>query len=361
MRTAKLVTFLIVPACAGPGDRSMSTQALPTGVSQGDDDDDGGASSSDTGPAGSSTGDDEGPVIKLDVGAAGSGGITVGETNDRSGCEKVDFLFVIDNSGSMGDNQNSLIASFPGFMEAILNTLDEAQDYHVMVTDSDALWGGECALLCDLFFGICPDLPPYPCADGPPSECDTTLGAGVNFTMASDAPNVPCTFSSGGRYMDTTEPDLHAAFQCAAKVGSDGSSDERMMSSMVSALSYDLGQPGGCNEGFVREDAILVVTLITDEEDVDSTGFPEGWHANVVSSKGGDETAIVMLGLINDMDAPAPLCPPESQDPVRLRTFIDMFPNSIRASVCEASYAGFFEQAVALIDTTCDEFEPPAG
>ncbi len=296
---------------------------------------------------------------KLDVGfdtnaSADDGG-------DKSGCKKVDFLFVIDNSGSMGDNQDSLIASFPGFIDSIRNALDEAQDYHIMVVDTDEQWGGACAFLCDTFFGVCPDIPEYPCASGPPSPCDHTLGAGVNYTMGSDAPNVPCNFSTGLRFMDSTEPDLTAAFQCAAKVGSDGDGSERPMSAMVAALSHELAAPGACNEGFIRQDAILVVTIITDEEDSDSTGIPEGWFANVVSSKLGDETAIVMLGLINDTDVPQPVCPPESQDPVKLRTFIDMFPNSIRGSVCEASYNAFFQQAVDLIDTTCDEFVPPAG
>jgi hypothetical protein len=69
----------------------------------------------------------------------------------------------------------------------------------------------------------------------------------------------------------------------------------------------------------------------------------------------------VMLGLINDTDAAVPVCPMDSQDPVKIRTFVDMFPNSIRGSVCAASYNEFFQQAVDLIDTTCDEFVPPAG
>ncbi|MCX4239930.1 hypothetical protein [Paraliomyxa miuraensis] len=295
--------------------------------------------------------------IKLDV-APDTGGM-VDDGGNAEGCEKVDFLFVIDNSGSMGDNQDSLIASFPGFIQSIQNTLTEAQDYHIMVVDTDAQWGGACPVLCPAF-GFCPEIPTYPCGVTP-EACDTTLGAGVVHTMASDAPNVPCNFTTGGRYMDSTEPDLISAFQCSAKVGSDGDGSERPMGAMVGALSEDLAQPGACNEGFVREDAILVVTIITDEEDDDSNGLPAGWFANVTASKLGDATAIVMLGLINDTDAAAPVCPAESQDPAKIREFVDMFPNSIRGSVCAASYNQFFQQAVDLIDTTCDEFIPPAG
>ena len=296
--------------------------------------------------------------IKLDVGVPED---TEGADDGSSaeGCEKVDFLFVIDNSGSMGDNQDSLIASFPGFISSIQNTLTEAQDYHIMVVDTDAQWGGQCGILCPAF-GFCPDIPAYPCGIVP-EACDATLGAGVVHTMASDAPSVPCNFSTGARYMDSTEPDLTSAFQCAAKVGSDGDGSERPMGAMVGALSNELAQPGSCNEGFVREDAILVVTIITDEEDDDSNGLPAGWYANVIASKAGDPNAIVMLGLINDNDAAAPVCPVESQDPAKIREFVDMFPNRIRGSVCAASYNEFFQQAVDLIDTTCDEFIPPQG
>src|SRR5688500_8456562 len=60
---------------------------------------------------GEGPGADDGP--HFDVGAAetssGSGGMD-------EGCQKVDFLFVIDNSASMEDEQDALIEAFPGFM-----------------------------------------------------------------------------------------------------------------------------------------------------------------------------------------------------------------------------------------------------
>ena len=52
--------------------------------------------------------------LKLDVG--------VGDTTTGApamGCRKVDFLFVIDNSGSMSDEQQNLINSFPSFIQTI--------------------------------------------------------------------------------------------------------------------------------------------------------------------------------------------------------------------------------------------------
>jgi hypothetical protein len=364
-RIARLAVVALAAGCAPEGREDDPFESAPASVSISV----GSVGSPTSGPgdgtamgtAGSADGVDgpggDGP--KLDVSAPQTEG-PADDGGPGEGCEKVDFLFVIDNSGSMGDNQDSLIASFPGFISSIQTTLTDAQDYHIMVVDTDAQWGGECELLCPLFFNTCPDIPQYPCGIVP-DTCNSTLGAGVVHTMASDAPNVPCDFTTGARYMDSTEPDLTGAFQCAAKVGSDGDGSERQMGAMVGALSPVLAEPGACNEGFVRQDAILVITVITDEEDAASNGLPAGWYANVIASKFADANAVVMLGLINDTDAAAPVCPADSQDPVNIRTFVDMFPNHIRGSVCAASYNEFFQAAVDLIATTCEEFIPPAG
>ncbi|MBC8069825.1 MAG: hypothetical protein IAG13_15920 [Deltaproteobacteria bacterium] len=352
-----VVIAALLTACGGSSGRDEGGLS-PTGISVGSQasgDSLGEASGTSEGEADGDPSGNMSPVLDVGGGSNPTAGM---EGGSGEGCQKVDFLFVIDNSGSMSDEQDSLIASFPGFMQTIQTTLTDAQDYHVMVVDTDAAWGGECEILCGFFGGICPDNPAYPCGQGPPSPCDATLGAGVNYPLGGDATNMACTFSSGMRFMDSTQPDLGAAFQCAAKVGSDGDGNEMAASSMVSALSGELSEPGACNEGFIRDDAILVVTMITDEEDKGSTGVPEGWFANVIASKKGDATAIVMLGLINDADQPAPVCPAETEDAVKLRTLVESFPNYIRGSVCEPSYNGFFEQAVALIDQTCDDFVP---
>jgi hypothetical protein len=82
---------------------------------------------------------------KLDVGVDTTGG-TTGEP--EKGCRKVDFLFIIDNSGSMGDEQQNLIASFPGFIQTIQAELELASDYHIMVIDTDAYVFSGCELIC---------------------------------------------------------------------------------------------------------------------------------------------------------------------------------------------------------------------
>jgi hypothetical protein len=289
----------------------------------------------------------------------GSDGTATAEGGDEMGCKAIDFLFVIDNSGSMGDNQQNLITSFPGFIQGIQDTVDKANgDYHVMVVRTDSQWGGDCKMLC-AGFGFCPDIPEYPCNGGPPSMCDSVMGAGVNYPLGEDSSNKLCPIAGGRRYITAEEPNLATTFSCIAKLGTDGDSDERPAEAMTAALSDMLNGQGGCNQDFLRDEAILVITVITDEEDSTSPGSPDGWYANLIAAKAGDPNAIVMLGLINDVGEMNMQCPMESEDPVRLRTLIDMFPNGSTGSVCAPDYGQFFKDAVALVDTTCDDYVPP--
>lgn len=344
-------------ACGGGGssgtlfgsDTGIQTTATDEGI--GEDD---ATSTAEEGEDGVDEGSEDGGV-KFDT---NEGETNSSEGGEGEGCEAIDFLFVIDNSGSMGDNQTNLVSSFPGFILAIQDAVgDAAEDVNVMVSRTDANWGGSCPGLC-VGFGFCPAYPPFPCGQGAPTECDDVFGAGVTYPIGDDASNKDCMFTGGKRYITSVEPNLPQAFSCAAKVGTSGASDERPVGAMVAALSdSNLGQ-GGCNEGFVRDDAILAVIFITDEEDSSSQGTPAGWYANLVAAKGGDASAIAMVGLINDTDQPDPVCPMESQDPVRIRTLIDMFPNSQRGSVCAPDYSPVLADAVQLIKDTCDDFVP---
>ncbi len=310
--------------------------------------------------------------VNFDVGMATAAG-TGAEGGDASGCDKVDFLFVIDNSGSMGDEQENLIANFPQFMETIQTTLDEAQDYHVMVIDTDAWVFEICPMFCALPPGmICLPAPGFVCGSEP-LECEDVLGAGVEFPRGAAATETDCNFASGKRYMDSSEPDLAGTFACAAKVGTGSTAlnAERPMEAMVAAVTPST-PAWGCNDGFLRDDAILVVTFITDEDDNvgdGSGGTVEGWRQALISAKKGDPNAIVVLGLFGDNDQPGGVCAPFDPDASngaepspRLREFTESWgDHGVAGSVCAPSYQQFFVDAVSVIDTTCDAFVPPAG
>jgi uncharacterized repeat protein (TIGR01451 family)/MYXO-CTERM domain-containing protein len=337
---AVLASLALAAGCSGGGNDGDSDDSQSVGSGGGSG---GGSTTSGSGGSGS---------IQLNVGNGGDDG------TDQHGCEKIDFLFLIDSSESMKDHQANLVASFPGFVEALVDA-GKANAWHVMVVDTDAQWGGaRCANACDTL-GSCPDEPDFPCDVAPPELCDITIGAGEVAPYGEAASNSRCGLADDHRYSTASQGDLSEIFSCMAQVGVDGNSEERQMDALIRALSPELNDEGGCNEGFLRDDAILVLTLITDEPDQYSEGDASTWAQAIVDAKNGNEDAIVLLGLLPDGDAPTPICKNETgtEPASELGEFLDLVPAHTRASVCEPDYSAFFESAVSVISKTCDEFE----
>lgn len=289
------------------------------------------ASTDDTG--GSSVGGEmEAP--RLDVAPA------VGDPEPPPTCQAVDLLFVVDNSGSMGDEQLNLVASFPGFISGIRERLGSATSYHVGVVTTDAYaW----------------DLP----------MCQSLGGLTVRTggMLSSDETCGP--FALGRSFM-TVEDDLDEAFSCAAQVGIDGAGVERPMDAIAGVLTDPSGINSVCNEGFLRDEALLVIVLITDEEDEgDSLGHPLDWFDNVVAAKGGDADAVVVLALIGH-DKPNACIATQwtgmmgAEIAPRLATFAGLFEHGTVGDVCAPDYGPFFADAVDGIADACDLVPTPA-
>ena len=366
MKIAIAIAAMIVAACGGHTRPSVGAKEKPQGPSgetssAADTTGSGETSLESEGSAGSEGPDDAGP--KLDVAGVGSEGPA------GDGCQKVDFLFVVDNSGSMQEEQAHLVASFPSFVAAIQDSV--ADDFRILITDTDESFAVD---QCD---EICPQNPEdtcvacatedlcldVPCAAFPPAPtCDDVLGAGRIHGPTGG----PCGVAGPSRFLTDDQPDLASAFECIATVGT-GASGERPMQAMTQAVSTLL-EPGACNDGFLRDDAILVVTVISDEDDVVSDdgvvspGTQTQWHDAVVAAKGGNEDAVVFLGLLSDVDVDGGQCP-DTEPPIaapapRLRELAESFSRGQWGSVCADDYGPFFAQAIAVIDTACEAFEP---
>ena len=255
---------------------------------------------------------------------------------DTQPCDRVDVLFVIDNSGSMADEQANLVASFPGFIAGIESILPSA-DYHVGVvtTDANEFNGNGCHRIGAL-----------------------TIATGGE--ASSDAHCGP--YATGYRFM-TSADDLDECFACAAQVGIDGSGDERPMDAIAAALDPLSADLAVCNSNFLREDALLVLVLITDEEDEgDSLGGPEEWKANVMAAK-GDEDHVVVLALVGHAKPNA--CIPGQWDGLvgaeiapRLVEFTESFAHGRVGDVCAASYVEFFSAGIDGIADACNVVVP---
>jgi hypothetical protein len=300
-----------------------------------------------------------GDELKFDT----PGGATA-EGGEEMGCDKVDFLFVIDDSVSMDDNQAALIASFPGFIDAIRDTVEAGSDYHIMVVDTDDR--GRCTPenCADPENGDVPQVQELCLDDGGHActamftACDTTMGAGVVHPAGALSTNGECTIAGGNRYLTDQEPDLDGTFACIAQVGTAGHPSERPMDAMVAAVSEPLNQAGGCNAGFLREDALLVVTFISDDPNVEDAGTPQAWYDAVVAAKGDEPSSVVVLGIIPAFAGCAPEDKPEAG--VHWAEFVSMWGDQgSSGSVCELDYAPFFANAIGIIDEACDNFVPP--
>ena len=308
---------------------SDETGINPTSTSSGDGD----PSSGDGDPT-SGDGDEDG--IKFDI--VDPDAFDPDMFGDDA-CQKVDLLFVIDNSWSMESEQASLVASFPGFVAGIQASLDSAESYHVGVVSTDTY-------------------------DHNSVGCNE-VGALVTKTGGSASSNMNCEpFSSGARFLDETEPDLAAKFACIAQVGTGGAADEVMAEAAYKAVSPAFDAPGECNTGFLRDDALLVVVIITDEDDqhgcvlggntCGSDGEPADWAQQLIQAKGGIEENVVVLTLAG---GPNNGC--EADDAQRLVAMTSLFTNGSVGDICAPSYEGFFNAAISVIDSACDSFTPP--
>jgi hypothetical protein len=324
-RQLAMLAFVLGSAAAG-------CQQVPSGTYDGDDDDgwlkpdippwgdedppdpSESAESADTDPEAETSGDES---VKLDM----------PEQMPLAECSVVDLLFVIDNSGSMVDEQQNLIASFDGFIAGIQENLDEANDYHIGVVTTDAY-----ALNVD--------------------GCQT-LGALVTESAAG-----VCGPWTAGRFISLAD-DLESAFTCAADVGGGGGGDEHQIEAALRAISPELGAPAACNEGFIRDDALLVLVIITDEDDKPtmvgpgSPGDPDDWFAEIVARKGVESNVVTLaLTSIASLGACNPL-PAE-----RVRQFTQMFTYGQVGDVCADDFAPFFDASLEIIHDACVNFTP---
>ena len=347
VRTATLGVVLLAwsGACGDDSSQDPTTTApLTTSGSTTD-----AGTSTSTGPVADS--DTGMPKLDVEMGTMGSGGI---ETGDDS-CKKVDLLFVIDNSGSMADEQLNLAASVPGFISAMQQELAETEGYNIGVITTDLyIYDVSCTPL--------------------------SIGSFVTQTGGPDSSMQECgPYSSDLRFM-TENDNLANKFTCAARVGTGGDGDEHPMEAMLTALQPPLSDVGGCNEGFLRDDALLVVVLITDEEDdheegeaacdamalPGSPGEPSTWFEDLVAIKGGEEDHVVVVSLVGPDAEAGSMCPEldkcnggieGAEVAPRILEFTRMFTYGFIGPVCE-DYGPIFQESIAVIKTACEEFGP---
>mgnify|MGYP001214772906 CR=1 FL=1 len=355
-RSLVVAASLVGLACNGPGATTTSFTTTPSVTTRPDDTSSGGSTST-SGSSSSTSGSSPGSVS-----AEGSAGTSTTDAafpdmgmppdfGDPAGCKgKLDFLFVISRHGLMWESQENFVKAFPKFIDTIRGQFDEF-DVHIMVVDSSQEWTVDYCL--DQCNGPCDVAPGYPCSYSP-SACDETMGAGTVYNAGPYTENVPCGLDEH-RYMTAEDLDTPGLFECLARVGTAGVN--MMGNALVAAVSPKLNDAGGCNEGFIRPDALLVLTMIGPEDSAVDVANSEGtwqeWRQAVVDAKGGDESAIVALGIIS-----GDTCLPNTDPHIRLCDLIPSFPNSLLEHLTLTDYGPAFNETAKMALDACSLFIP---
>ncbi len=182
--------------------------------------------------------------------------------------DKADILFLIDNSGSMQPMSDQLKARFQEFLKVFDALADKGTyaDLHIGVVTSDYGAGhGNNG-----------------CMASPGGQLGKLQAVGVDAAVGCKPP-MGSNFISYKYTADKSNPNnlpsgqsLDATFTCMASVGSGGCGFEHQLESVYAALHNNLAE----NEGFLRDDAVLAVVFVTNEDDEsappDSDVFDKG-------------------------------------------------------------------------------------
>ena len=298
-----------------------------------------------------SDGVDEDTGFKFDLEDPDSpGGVTMG-------CDKVDLLFVIDDSGSMSDNQDKLTAAFPGMAQTIDDTLVAQQgiDYRIGVISSNITDETMC-----LLGALC--------------------GPGYLGRLQHDEGRVPCSDVPTGRWIEGSEGAAAVGdqFTCIASLpqaqdfnGIPEGGSEAPLEATRMALVDRVADAEQYNLGFLRDDALLVLVLVTDEDDqsvwMTATNWPlfggpgmvapvSDFHDMLVGLKGGHPENLVAVAISG------PASGGGETDAPRIHAFLDLVaPNSYWADISGSDYSTPLQEALELIEGSCENFIPPAG
>jgi hypothetical protein len=177
---------------------------------------------------------------------------------------EIDILFMIDNSSSMTEMQNKVLAQLPLFMN-VLTGLTNPPSLHVAVVSSDMGAPGDSTQA----IGCTPDGDQGQFQSSPRAPCTaTTLTAGDTF-LEDDPASMTANF---------TDP-IATVFQCIGALGAAGCGFEHQLDSIETALgAVGLGanptqalNPPSTNANFLRPEAYLGIVMLTNEDDCSAT------------------------------------------------------------------------------------------
>jgi hypothetical protein len=244
-----------------------------------------------------------------------------GDPTVRASCEHVDVVIAVDNSGSMAKEQQALRdVAFPAFASALRDVAAVA-DFRVGVLD----------------------------ACSRPASFHTR------------GRTTDCRFAGGRVWMDASSPALESEFSCVANIDSRDAEcsgdddDEQPVTAATAALEAEWAAPGKPNAGFLRDDAMLVVVAITDEDEQPvPDASAQRVYDRLVALK-GDASEIVFLGAGGASDCEGPYGPADDAD--TLQEVAQLFRAKQRGAfsdLCQGGLEQGMRDAVATLAAACE-------
>jgi hypothetical protein len=283
------------------------------------------------GASGASGGD---PSASGGFGSSGSSGASGGalDSGKVDECKKMDIVFIVDNSGSMSQEQSNLATNFPKFVKVISDYKTKSGDqldFRVAVSSSD----------------------------------DGKAKGKFSATRAAAAPS-GCSAGPARPWLERGDGDIGAMFSCRAQLGTNGSNIERPLENMLLSVTTAVADNSASGASFVREDALLAFVLITDEDEGSAGGsgdlarpmadYPAAFDK--VKGDRGRWAASVIAGP-NQCSSPGLGNAAEAK---RLKGFItDVGKNGVFSSICTGDLTTGLSEALAKFDQACRDF--PSG
>ncbi|MBI5497154.1 MAG: choice-of-anchor D domain-containing protein [Deltaproteobacteria bacterium] len=270
-------------------------------------------------------------VITTDEGNSSYGEYTVplrGEGTTESHVEDVfrqlteplvDVLWVVDDSGSMSDEQTALGTNFPAFFnQTSINNVD----YHIAVTTT--LTSSDACI---------PDLtnPNAPCFAEPDTEAGYyTACPGNDHYLSRTSSNPQGQFACNVEVADSSNVTPSRAHSDSAEAG-------------LQAAKLFLSQPNSTttNAGFLREDAKLYVIMISDEED-QSAGPVDLYVDFFQNLKGFRNRSLVSVSAIAG-HVPGG-CGEAAEAGTRYKDAVDAIANGLFLDICENDWGNYLTQ-----------------
>jgi hypothetical protein len=251
-------------------------------------------------------------------------------------CNKMDIVFVIDNSQSMEQEQTNLGKNFPEFIKVINEYKTEKGqllDYRVAITSTDD--------------GVDRGKFRKGRGQGPDQSCDP-------------GPN-------NNPWLVRADANIAENFACRAQLGTLGSNVERPLESARLAVTDRIADGTNMKDGtesFIRADALLAFVIITDEDEggadnsspppapLKDTSMYAGDFDNVKAGLRGRWAAAAIAGDRGCVSALG-----DAADAVRLKRFINTVgKNGVFSSICEGDLTKGLKDALTTFTQACKEF-----